>query len=485
MKREEALEYMNRYLDRDLDAQETDRLFRHLGDSPEAQADFEFLQSLSNKLESLPDVVPPISLVDSIMPRLEEIDRAAPVIASNAEPEKLSEMESKRMLGEETTNRRKPAAFWRSALGRAVGGTTVAVAVLGIFVATYEPKEMPNAEMTPSSAVSGAMDETLVPSDGAQSTESSTSDVTDPSAEVEPIQPNTEPQPDQDIMVQKSLIPEDPAAGEASDEETAAEAAEPSTSEAAEPSTDLPASGGAADSSQSAEGKEGNASVPDPAASSGGPSGGSQNQSQSQTPPIDSSPSTESKSKKEPERSDSASSQAKNQPQTDTRPEKPKKDAANSPKPSSKPTPDSSASTGSPTAETTDEESQPNEEIGTFSIQEQEPDEQSNADSADRESSDVPPTKEVESQISGLAMEPLEWNSPDNTYLVAYSQNKLKLLKGDRSAELDSRKIDGSVAGGVWSADGKTFTYDRIKPDGTVSQETWKVEEVKLEQSGK
>lgn len=484
MKREEALEYMNRYLDHDLDAQETEQLLRHLGDSPEAQADFDFLQSLSDKLESLPDVKPPISLVDSILPRLNEIDIAASAAAP--EPEKLSEMESKRMFGEEAPARRRASSFWRSTLGRAVGGTSVAVAVLGIFVATYEPQQMPNAEITSSTAVSGALDDTLVPSsDSGQTTNSEgLPDVTDPSTEVEPIEPEATLKAEDDVMAQRSTVPEDGAAQEPAQPE-----------DPAEPSTDVPAAG---DSPQASTRSAEDGSAANDAAPSGGA------KTPSEAPPVQSSPSgtaqdrsddaaanTEYKNKhsKEPVPQDKApKGNAKDKPK-DKPQDKPKENAAAANEGQS--ANDSISASEAPTGEdpaaagSADEETQPNEGMGTFSPKDRVPSDPEGTESSESTSADAAPPEVADSRIFGLTAVASEWVSPNNAYLVTYSQNTLKLLKGDRSIELGSRKVDGSVAGGVWSADGRTFTYDLIKPDGTSAQGTWKVEDAKPETGSK
>ncbi|WP_172249684.1 hypothetical protein [Saccharibacillus deserti] len=476
MKREEALEYMNRYLDHDLNAQETEKLFLHLGDSPEARADFDFLQGLSDKLESLPDVTPPISLVDSILPRLEELDRTAAAAAPKAEPEKLSEMESKRMFGDEVSQRRRPAGFWRSTLGRTVGGTAVAAAVLGIFVATYEPQEMPNAEMTSSTAVSGAVDDTLVPSEPAQKTESQTMpDVTDPSTEAKSIQPETKLVPGDDTANQKSVTPEDSAAD-------GAPANEEPNLDAATPQADLPASSAEPDPAPPSESDVTNSAEPDT-----GTPAGSQNPDRSQTPSDDSASSTKSEPNTDqaPDKSSEPDKSASAGTRTEKDQDKSVKSGGKAQSDKSTPAASPPASGKEPAAKSAEPDSQPNEGIETSSASEEAPGTPEESEISDSESADAAPDQAADSRIYGLTMAPSEWNSPDNAYRVTYSDSTLKLLKGDGSAELGSRKIDGSVAGGVWSADGKTFTYDLIKSDGTTAQETWTIEETLLKQGGK
>ncbi|MEJ8304185.1 hypothetical protein [Saccharibacillus sacchari] len=451
MKREEALEYMNRYLDHDLTKEETDTLFRHLGESPEAQEDFEFLKGLSDQLESLPDVQPPVSLVDSILPKLDEIDRLAAIAAPDVQPEKLSEMESKRMFGEEAPKRRKAAAFWRSTMGRAVGGTAVAAAVLGIFVVNYEPKEMPNAEVSSSAAVTGATDDTLVPSGEAQ-TESAT---IDPSTEVESVQPEAKLEPNENNLRQNEDQTEPEKTPSALEDGTEAdEPASDSSNDTGEPAT----------GSQPTDSGADNSAVPNSGTSSNDAKSGDTSQ-QPATPKSNAAPNTDGTARKNPGTSDSSQPSANPQEQK---------------APTVEPTPPASPPVQGDAEEgAADEEGQPNEGISTFSLGDELP--------TDRESATAPnnDSDAIDSQIYSLTVAPTEWVSPDSTYVITYSTNTLKLLKGDHSKELNSYKVDGEVTGGIWSADGKTFTYDLIKADGTTAQGTWKIEEVTLEQGKK
>jgi hypothetical protein len=71
------MELMQRYIDHDLVEAEQESLFVHVQDCPDCAASFEQLQLLSAELSSLTKVTPPFSIVDSIMPRLAEIDAEA------------------------------------------------------------------------------------------------------------------------------------------------------------------------------------------------------------------------------------------------------------------------------------------------------------------------------------------------------------------------------------------------------------------------
>lgn len=74
---QEVIELMQRYLDRDLDDTEYDRMLDHLQRCPDCTELFERLTNLSQELERLPKVTPPFSLVDAILPKLDQLDAAA------------------------------------------------------------------------------------------------------------------------------------------------------------------------------------------------------------------------------------------------------------------------------------------------------------------------------------------------------------------------------------------------------------------------
>ncbi|OWR29453.1 hypothetical protein CDO73_14765 [Saccharibacillus sp. O23] len=452
MKREEALEYMNRYLDHDLNEEETETLFRHLGESPDARADFEFLQGLSDKLESLPDVKPPVSLVDAILPRLDELDRLAPL--EREEPEQPVVMLPGK---QQMPPRRKAAAFWRSTMGRAVGGTAIAAAVLGIFVATYKPQEMPNAEVTSTTAVSNATDDTLVSGGAAQKT---APDLTDPSTEVQEMQPEAQIVPEEGATERKA---DPPAQEDAQDPPAAAQDQMQKTM----PST-------APDSSGSRKTESGSD------ASSGAEQGGG---AEPGTGKSNKSSNNDSPSKDSPAASDrQQSDNAKKSPPADSKPNT--QPNANDKNGSNKNTaPQTQSPTPPADAPTATQKAQPNEGISAFGNEEDESADQAPSlqDSGTPESGTVEDS-EADSRVYSLAAAPTEWTSPDSAYLIAYSPGTLTLLKGDRSEELGTQKIDGEATNGVWSADGKTFTYDLVKPDGTTASQIWKIEETTLKQ---
>lgn len=71
---QEMVELIERYVDFDLTEAEERLLLSHLKDCPECADRLEKLKQLSIKLESLPEVTPPYSIVDSILPKLKEMD---------------------------------------------------------------------------------------------------------------------------------------------------------------------------------------------------------------------------------------------------------------------------------------------------------------------------------------------------------------------------------------------------------------------------
>ena len=71
----EVMELMQRQLDHDLNESEQSLLTEHLNCCAACTEMFERLKMLNDGLEQLPKVMPKISLVDSILPQLDEIDR--------------------------------------------------------------------------------------------------------------------------------------------------------------------------------------------------------------------------------------------------------------------------------------------------------------------------------------------------------------------------------------------------------------------------
>ncbi len=72
---QEVTDLMQRYLDQDLNEQEHSILMGHLSGCSNCSILFEKLKQLSDGLTQLPKVEPPFSLVDQIMPQLDQLDK--------------------------------------------------------------------------------------------------------------------------------------------------------------------------------------------------------------------------------------------------------------------------------------------------------------------------------------------------------------------------------------------------------------------------
>jgi hypothetical protein len=73
---QEVIEFMQRYIDDDLNQQETSLMMDHVGQCPDCAAMLVRLQQLSSELTQLPRVVPRFSLVDAILPELDRLQAA-------------------------------------------------------------------------------------------------------------------------------------------------------------------------------------------------------------------------------------------------------------------------------------------------------------------------------------------------------------------------------------------------------------------------
>ncbi|MFD2612693.1 zf-HC2 domain-containing protein [Paenibacillus gansuensis] len=123
---QEVMELMQRHIDGDLHSSEKDDMNRHLVQCPACQTMFERLERLSSELEQLPKVVPPFSIVDSILPRLDALDSAS----VEAPAEVTGTPQAK------TAARRKRMAAWN---WPALGGVVAAGLMIGLFMVTNPP----------------------------------------------------------------------------------------------------------------------------------------------------------------------------------------------------------------------------------------------------------------------------------------------------------------------------------------------------------
>jgi len=71
---QEVMELMQRHVDGDLNQQETALMTAHVGGCPECAVMLERLQRLSDDLSQLPRVEPKFSIVDAIMPQLDQLE---------------------------------------------------------------------------------------------------------------------------------------------------------------------------------------------------------------------------------------------------------------------------------------------------------------------------------------------------------------------------------------------------------------------------
>ncbi|MGG4217367.1 zf-HC2 domain-containing protein [Paenibacillus jamilae] len=141
---EEVMDWMQRYVDHELGEEETSQLMNHIATCPDCAEKFHILQTLSRELEELPAVSPAFSLVDSIMPQLDAIDRAREEQGSA-----LQEMQPVTVEPESGTGprqRTQPVPWWNRMGGRAAMGVAAAAVVLGIVVFNFEPKTVQDAE---------------------------------------------------------------------------------------------------------------------------------------------------------------------------------------------------------------------------------------------------------------------------------------------------------------------------------------------------
>ncbi|WP_028561693.1 anti-sigma factor family protein [Paenibacillus pinihumi] len=147
---QEVMDYMQRQLDGDLDERETEILMSHTRNCPDCAEMQERLSRLSSELENLPKVTPAYSLVDAIMPRLEQIE----LQRQETEPE-----EKPAPRRRQAPDRSGKSWFQRY---RVLSGVVAAGLVAGIFMLTYNPQNMPTALEKSSAGDHTAADSSLL-----------------------------------------------------------------------------------------------------------------------------------------------------------------------------------------------------------------------------------------------------------------------------------------------------------------------------------
>ncbi|UQZ32975.1 hypothetical protein C2I18_05000 [Paenibacillus sp. PK3_47] len=141
MKCAEVMEWMHRYLDHDLSQDEIIEMFRHIDNCPSCADVFDRLTLLSQELEQLPDVKPPFSLVDSILPQLDKLDQDI------QQQSMVSEEDSGKVVPITRKSNRGKTASKGTSMAARTGIGAVAAAVI-LFIAVFNmPDSLPQAEV--------------------------------------------------------------------------------------------------------------------------------------------------------------------------------------------------------------------------------------------------------------------------------------------------------------------------------------------------
>lgn len=177
MKCPEAVEWMHRYLDHDLNEEESFLLFEHIRSCEECAETFALLNKLSAQLEKLPKVVPNFSLVDAILPQLDEIDRARREGGSAAEetvlPMTAVKVDAGTGQGGTLPSRRSSrrddgdSGLRRSRIYRYGSLGFAAALILGVFIYQYEPRTVSDAEIAMNTALTDSGSEDSSTADSA------------------------------------------------------------------------------------------------------------------------------------------------------------------------------------------------------------------------------------------------------------------------------------------------------------------------------
>ncbi|MDK8181033.1 zf-HC2 domain-containing protein [Paenibacillus sp. UMB4589-SE434] len=136
----EVMTLMQRQLDHDLDELEHSLLTEHISQCPACAEMFERLTMLHDDLEMLPKVTPRYSLVDSILPQLDEIDRRnsdqqAAALASSDELYKQERSDNVQV----PKSTRPSSGLWKKRFNwRAASAVFAAGVVFGLFMVNYQ-----------------------------------------------------------------------------------------------------------------------------------------------------------------------------------------------------------------------------------------------------------------------------------------------------------------------------------------------------------
>ncbi len=167
---------MQRYLDHDLNEEDRSLLFEHIHSCEACAEAFERLSDLSARLEKLPQVMPNFSLVDAILPQLEEIDRARLEGGSTAETSALPIMSMDKSASDEFPEVSSGRNVRRRSGGRTLQRSWIyrygalgaaAVIILGVFIYQYEPRTLSDAEVSSALQQSESLNDQHTSSDSA------------------------------------------------------------------------------------------------------------------------------------------------------------------------------------------------------------------------------------------------------------------------------------------------------------------------------
>lgn len=443
MKCQEVVESMHRYIDNDLNDQEKEQLFAHMKTCPSCFEKFQILKALSRDLEALPDVAPPFSLVDRIMPQLDAIDRAKKEQGS-ALQEMKKEPELTVLPGRPLT---KASKGWiKSRVGRMIMGTAAAAVILGVAVYNYEPQQLDQAEVD-----SHLMSETEQESDPTSGSGgvASQSEEADASLKLKGADTETEAvgtdqeetESDQMDTARAEEVPSPSNSGDNHAQDT----------ETALPNTD----------GEAAPSKEEDPSSPTPGSGKG--SGNSNGGSQSESP---------SKSTTDHKPAPSSSSSPSSEPNTGGQT-------------GSVQGSENHAKGQSDTSGQSSAGEQGSTDAGTFSIQSNPSSEKSSAS----DESELPSSGD-ESGIQSQGFRSLDlpslvmtispnWLSPDGKYLVEVKDTKLNVyqLDGANKEEkklLQAVELKGTWVKGNWSEDSLTYSYE-LENEGKTTQHSYAV----------
>jgi hypothetical protein len=162
---QEVMEYMQRELDGDLGEIESATLREHIRHCADCAAMYERLKRLSAELESLPKVTPPFSLVDAILPKLDEIDRANAAAASAdagtaGHAGAAGRVGAVGQAGAAGSAQAEPTEATRRRVSRfnlrMLGGVVAAGIVAGIFLVTYNQERLNDSLSGNSAGMSSA-----------------------------------------------------------------------------------------------------------------------------------------------------------------------------------------------------------------------------------------------------------------------------------------------------------------------------------------